>query len=68
MKLYKGYHPKNVNPYWIVTYDITVNHAVSTNYVGYISTENKLRATLSTFKLFPELFTQVPIGISNETV
>ena len=68
MKLYKGYHPKNVNPYWIVTYDIPVNHAVSTKYVGYISTENKLLATLSNFKLFPELYAQVPIGISNETV
>ena len=68
MKLYKGYHPKNINPYWIVTYDIPVNHAVSTNYVGYISTENKLLATLSTFKVLPELFTQVPIGISNETI
>ena len=68
MKLYKGYHPKNINPYWIVTYDIPVNHAVSTNYVGYISTENKLLATLSTFKVLPELFTQVPIGISNKTI
>ena len=68
MKLHKGYHPKNINPYWIVTYDIPVNHTVSTNYVGYISTENKLLATLSNFKVFPELFTQVPIGISNETV
>ena len=68
MKLYKGYHPKNINPYWIVTYDIPLNHAVSTNYVGYISTENKLLATVSNFKLFPELFTQVPIGISNETI
>ena len=68
MKLYKGYFPKNVNPYWIVTYYIPVNHTVPTKYVGYISTENKLRATLSTFKLLPELFNQVPIGLSNKTV
>ena len=68
MKLYRGYCPKNVNPYWIVTYDIPVNHTVPTKYVGYISTENKLRATLSTFKLLPKLFNQVPIGLSNETV
>lgn len=68
MKLYKGYHPKNVNPYWIVTYDITVNHAVSTNYTVSISNGKKLLATINTFKLFPELYTQVPIGISNETI
>ena len=68
MKLYKGYHPKNVNPYWIVTYDIPVNHTVSTNYVVSLSNGKKLLATLSNFKLFPELYAQVPIGISNETV
>ena len=68
MKLYRGYCAKNVNPYWIVTYDIPLNHAVPTSYVGYISTENKLLATVSNFKVFPKLFTQVPIGISNETV
>ena len=68
MKLYKGYHPKNVSSYWIVTYDIPVNHAVSTNYVVSLSNGKKLLATVSNFKVFPELFTQVPIGISNETV
>ena len=68
MKLHKGYFPKNVNSYWIVTYDIPVNHAVSTNYVVSLSNGKKLLATLSNFKLFPELYTQVPIGISNETV
>ena len=68
MKLHKGYFAKNVSSYWIVTYDIPMKHPIHNTYVGYISTENKLRATLSTFKLFPELFTQVPIGISNETV
>ena len=68
MRLYKGYSPKNVNPYWIVTYDITMNHSVSTNYVVSLSNGKKLLATLSTFKLFPGLYTQVPVGISNETV
>ena len=68
MKLCKGYSPKNVNPYWIITYDIPVNHAASTNYVVSISNGKKLLATLSSFRLFPELYTQVPIGISNETV
>ena len=68
MKLHKGYFAKNVNSYWIVTYDIPMKHPIHNTYVGYISTENKLLATLSTFKALPELFTQVPIGISNETV
>ena len=68
MKLYRGYSPKNVNPYWIVTYDIPMKHPIHNTYVGYISTENKLLATVSNFKVFPELFTQVPIGISNETI
>ena len=67
MKLHKGYFAKNVNPYWIVTYNIPVNHAVSTNYVVSLSNGKKLLATLSNFKLFPELYTQVPIGIPNET-
>ena len=67
MKLYRGYYPKNVNSYWIVTYDIPMKHPIHNTYVGYISTENKLLATLSNFKLFPELYAQVPIGISNET-
>ena len=68
MKLYKGYHPKNVNPHWIVTYDIPLKHPIYNTYVGYISTENKLLATLSNFKVFPELFIQVPIKIPNETL
>ena len=68
MKLYRGYYPKNVNPYWIVTYDIPVNHIASVNYVIGFYKGNKLRATLSNFKLFPELYTQVPIRISNETI
>ena len=68
MKLYKGYFAKNVSSYWIVTYDIPMKHPIHNTYVGYISTENKLLATVSNFKVFPELFTQVPIGISNETV
>lgn len=68
MKLYRGYYPKNVNPYWIVTYDIPMKHPIHNTYVGYISTENKLLATVSNFKLFPELYTKVPIGIPNETV
>ena len=68
MKLYKGYSPKNVNPYWIVTYNIPMNHPVSANYVVSISNKNTVRVTLSNFKLFPELYIQVPIGIPNETV
>ena len=68
MKLHKGYCPKNVNPYWIVTYNIPIKHPIHNTYVGYISTENKLLTTVSSFKVFPELFTQVPIGISNETL
>ena len=68
MKLYKGYHPKNVNPYWIVTYNIPVKHTMYNTYVVSISTGNKLLATLSNFKLFPELYAQVPIGIPNETI
>ena len=68
MKLYKGYSPKNVNPYWLITYNIPVGHPLSNNYTVSISNGNKLLATLSNFKLFPELYTQVPIGISNETL
>ena len=68
MKLYKGYSPRNVNPYWIATYDIPMNHPVSANYVVSFSKGNKLLATLSNFRLFPELYTQVPIRISNENV
>lgn len=68
MKLYKGYSPKNVNPYWIVTYDIPVNHTASTNYAVSIFNGKKLMATPSNFKLFPELYTQVPIGVSVETI
>ena len=68
MKLHKGYFAKNVSSYWIVTYDIPMKHPIHNTYVGYISTENKLLATVSNFKVFPELFTQVPKGISNETI
>ena len=68
MKLYTGYSPKNVNPYWIVTYDIPVNHTMSTNYIVSLSSRKRLLATLSNFKLFPELYTQVPVGVSNETI
>ena len=68
MKLYRGYSLKNVNPYWIVTYDIPMNHPISTNYVVSISNRNTVLVKLSNFKLFPELYTQVPVGISNETL
>lgn len=69
MKLYKGYSPKNVNPYWIVTYNIPMNQSIPTSYtVGLTMISNKLLASSGTFQLFPELYTQVPIGVSNETV
>ena len=68
MKLHKGYFAKNVSSYWIVTYDIPMKHPIHNTYVGYISTENKLLATVSNFKVFPKLFAQVPIRIPNETV
>ena len=68
MKLHKGYFAKNVNSYWIVTYDIPMKHPIHNTYVGYISTENKLLATVSNFKVFPALFTQVPIRIPDETI
>ena len=68
MKLYKGYSPKNVNPYWIVTYNIPVNQSVSASYTVSLSNRNKLLVSLGTFHLFPELYIQVPIGVSNETV
>lgn len=68
MKLYKGYSPKNVNPYWIVTYNIPINQSVSASYTVSLSNRNKLLVSLSTFQLFPELYVQVPIGVSNETV
>lgn len=69
MRLYKGYSPKNVNPYWIVTYNIPVNQSKSTSYIVSLSMiSNKLLASSGTFLLFPELYTQVPIGVSNETI
>lgn len=68
MKLYKGYSPKNVNPYWIVTYNIPIKHPMTPNYTVSLSNSNELRISLSTFRLFPELYTQVPIEVPNETV
>ena len=68
MKLYKGYSLKNVNQYWIVTYDIPIKHPISDHYTVSLSNGNKLVVSLSTFHLFPELYIQVPIGVSNETV
>ena len=68
MKLYKGYSPKNVNPYWITIYKIPVNNLAPNNYAVSITNNNKLQITLSTIELFPELHVQVPIGVSNETV
>ena len=68
MKPYKGYSLKNVNPYWIVTYDIPIKHPISDHYTVSLSSGNKLVVSLSTFHLFPELYIQVPIGVSNETV
>lgn len=68
MKLYKGYSPKNVNPYWITIYKIPVNHPMTPNCTVSLSNSNELRISLSTFRLFPELYVQVPIGVSNETV
>ena len=66
MRLYKGYSPKNVNPYWIVTYNIFINQSISANYTVSISSSNKLFVSLGTFQLFPELYTQTPIGVPNE--
>ena len=68
MKLYRGYAPKNVNPYWIVTYNIPRNHSMTSNYTVSLYNRNELRVSLSTLRLFPELYIQVPIGVSNETV
>ena len=69
MKLYKGYSPKNVNQYWIITYNIPVKQSVSASYTVSLSMiSNKLLASSSTFILFPELYIQVPIGVSNETI
>lgn len=68
MKLYKGYSPKNVNPYWIITYNIPINHPMTSNYTVSLSNRNELRVSLGTFHLFPELYVQVPIGVSNETI
>lgn len=68
MKLYKGYSPKNVNPYWRTIYKIPINNPVSNSYAVSITSNNKLQIALSTFKLFPEAYVQVPIGVSNETV
>ena len=68
MRLYKGYSPKNVNPYWIVTYNIPIKHTISDHYTVSLSSGNKLVVSLSTFHLFPELYVQVPIGMSNENI
>ena len=68
MKLYRWYYPKNVNPYWIVTYNIPMNHPISTYYTVSLSNCNKLVGSSGTFHLFPELYVQVPIGVSNETI
>ena len=68
MKLYKGYSPKNVNPYWIVTYNIPIKHPMAPNYTVSLSNSNELQVSLSTFPLFPELYIQVPIGAANEAV
>ena len=68
MRLYNGYSPKNVNPYWIVTYNIPIKHPISDHYTVSLSNRNKLLVSLGTFHLFPELYIQIPIGVSNETV
>ena len=68
MRLYKGYSPKNVNPYWIVTYNIAIKHPISDCYTVSLSSSNKLVVSLGTFHLFPELYIQMPIGVSNETI
>lgn len=68
MKLYKGYSPKNVNTFWIVTYSIPVNQSISARYTVSLSSSNKLFVSFDTFHLFPELYVQVPIGVSNETI
>lgn len=68
MRLYKGYSPKNVNPYWIVTYNIYIKHPRYNYYTVSLHSSNKLVVSLGTFHLFPELYIQMPIGISNETV
>ena len=68
MKLYKGYSPKNVNPYWIVTYNIPMSYPTDPNYIVSLSNRNEVQVSLSTLRLFPELYVQVPIGASNETI
>ena len=68
MRLYKGYSPKNVNPYWIVTYNIPIKHPRYNYYTVSLYNCNKLVGSLGTFPLFPELYIQMPIGVSNETV
>ena len=55
MKLYKWYSPKNVN------------HPVSIHYAVSLSSK-RLLVSLGDFNLFPELYVQVPIGASNETI
>ena len=55
MRLYKWYSPKNVN------------HPVSIHYAVSLSSK-RLLVSLGDFSLFPELYIQVLIGVSNETV
>ena len=68
MELYKGYSPKSVNTFYIVTYNIPIKHPLTDRYTISLTSCNKLVVSLGTFHLFPELYVQVPIGASNETI